>query len=548
MLASKNSKNSRTSKHKTSERNRWSAWVVAALVLVAVGWAAAWLVAQRGYTLYYGDADSHLNIARRILDSRTPGPEQIGTVWLPLPHLAMLPFVIRDPLWHSGVAGTIVGVSAFVFAGLMLFGAARTAFGTTAGAFAAMLLFALNPNVLYLQATPMTEPIVFASLCGVLYATLVFGKTQSWIALSAAGILSVTASLTRYEGWFVIPFVAVYIVIAGRERRWSACAVYCAIACIGPLAWLAHNAWYCGNALEFYNGPYSAKGQYERQVASGMARYAGDHDWGKAILYYRTAVEMCAGWGLVAVGIAGAFIAAVRRTWWPILFLMLPPVFYILGMYSSGNPIFVPTLWPNSYYNTRYGLAALPLLAFASAALASIVPARTRTLASAAIVLAAMLPWAWNREPITWKEGDVNFADKRVVAAEAVKFLKQAYRPGDGVLASCCDFITGILRETGIPLRESLHEGNGPGWDGALARPDLFLHEEWAIAISADPVSAAMLRTQRSSRPYRCVKIITFKNAPVIEIYRRASSPGINADSLYQSSRSEERFPPDVGD
>ena len=43
---------------------------------------------ERGYVLYYGDAEAHLNIARRIVDSRTPGPEQIGTVWLPLPHTA----------------------------------------------------------------------------------------------------------------------------------------------------------------------------------------------------------------------------------------------------------------------------------------------------------------------------------------------------------------------------------------------------------------------------------------------------------------------------
>ena len=43
--------------------------------------------------LYFGDAESHLNIARRIIDSRTPGYGQLGTVWLPLPHLLVLPFV-----------------------------------------------------------------------------------------------------------------------------------------------------------------------------------------------------------------------------------------------------------------------------------------------------------------------------------------------------------------------------------------------------------------------------------------------------------------------
>ena len=52
--------------------------------------------------LYYGDADAHLKIARRIVDSQTPGYEQIGTVWLPLLHLLMLPLVRVDACGATG--------------------------------------------------------------------------------------------------------------------------------------------------------------------------------------------------------------------------------------------------------------------------------------------------------------------------------------------------------------------------------------------------------------------------------------------------------------
>ena len=90
---------------------------------VAVYWTSA-----HGYTLYYGDAEAHLNIARRILDSRTPGPEQLGTVWLPLPHLLMLPFVMRDSWWRSGMAGAIPSAICFVLGGTLLFAAARRAY------------------------------------------------------------------------------------------------------------------------------------------------------------------------------------------------------------------------------------------------------------------------------------------------------------------------------------------------------------------------------------------------------------------------------------
>ena len=65
------------------------------MVLALAAWSAAavWFFYSRGWLLYYGDAEAHLNIARRIFDSQTPGYDQIGTAWLPLPHWLMLPFV-----------------------------------------------------------------------------------------------------------------------------------------------------------------------------------------------------------------------------------------------------------------------------------------------------------------------------------------------------------------------------------------------------------------------------------------------------------------------
>ena len=135
--------------------------LVAALLSIFGIAAAVWHHAQ-GFPLYYGDAEAHLNIARRILDSRTPGYDQIGTVWLPLPHVFMLPFVQSMDLWRTGMAGTIPSVACYVVAGTLLFGAARLAFGTFPAGLAAALLFGTNPNVLYLATTPMSEPVFLA--------------------------------------------------------------------------------------------------------------------------------------------------------------------------------------------------------------------------------------------------------------------------------------------------------------------------------------------------------------------------------------------------
>src|SRR5581483_1295968 len=117
------------------------------------------LCCAHGWTLYYGDAQAHLDNARRIVDSRTPGYYQIGTVWLPLPPLLMLPLVWNTCLWHTGLACAIPAACCFVLAGSFLYLSSRRVFQSEAAAWAATLAFALNPNLLYLQATPMTEPM-----------------------------------------------------------------------------------------------------------------------------------------------------------------------------------------------------------------------------------------------------------------------------------------------------------------------------------------------------------------------------------------------------
>src|SRR6266567_1983175 len=97
-------------------------------VLAAISAAAVWCFYSHGWLLYFGDAEAHLNTARRLFDNQTPGYDQIGTVWLPLPHVLLLPFVRVDAWWRSGIAAAIPSAACFVLGGTFLFGAARRLF------------------------------------------------------------------------------------------------------------------------------------------------------------------------------------------------------------------------------------------------------------------------------------------------------------------------------------------------------------------------------------------------------------------------------------
>lgn len=63
------------------------------LFSLLVGCLSAYYFYQKGLIIAYVDASSHLNIARRVVDSLTPGLAQFGGSWLPFLHLSILPFI-----------------------------------------------------------------------------------------------------------------------------------------------------------------------------------------------------------------------------------------------------------------------------------------------------------------------------------------------------------------------------------------------------------------------------------------------------------------------
>ncbi|MFN0167764.1 MAG: glycosyltransferase family 39 protein [Bryobacteraceae bacterium] len=503
--------------------------------------SAAWFFHRGGYTLSYGDALAHLNIARRLTDSRTPGFNQIGTVWLPLPHLVMAPFAARDDLWRSGLAGAIPCGLAFVLAAVFLGLSVKAITESRAAAVAAALLFAANPNVLYLQSIPMTEALFAACLATTLFFCCAFQRQPSLGYAAAAGVCATAGAMTRYEGWFLLPFAGIYFLIAGGKRRWLAASLFAAFALSGPLLWLFHNWWYFGDALEFYHGPYSPK------AIQGAARYPGQSDWRQAWVQYSAAVRWFAGRPLLWVAGVGAVLhlTAFRtwaRSWWPVVLLALPPVFYLWSLHSGATPIFVPDLWPNSYYNTRYAITAMPLVALAAALGIARLPLRAQRAAALLAVGAAMAPWLLHPSPeawIAWKESQVNSETRRRWTSAAAEFLRANYRPGGGVFTTFGD-VTGVFLEAGIPLRETLTWDNNPHWQAAVHRPDLFLWEEWAVALAGGPVQSCVLKAALNGPRYTLRKRILSKGAPAVEIYRRESAKGIREDPVYQGPRRDE--------
>src|SRR6202790_2088327 len=248
---------------------------------------------QRGDVLLYGDAVAHINIARRVFDSKTPGLLQLGTVWLPLPHLLMIPFLLSGEMWRRGVGGSIPSMVAYVFGVIGIFRLVRGVLSrevepdraASFAAWTAALVFAANPNLIYMQTTAMGESIYLALF---IWAVVYFSE---WMrgdarALTKCGLCLAEACLTRYDGWFLAAAIAATVVVltlfARREPghevslfRISRAGVakFVLITAASPVLWLTYNAVVYDNPLEFANGPYSAKAIERRTEKRETARH-----------------------------------------------------------------------------------------------------------------------------------------------------------------------------------------------------------------------------------------------------------------------------------
>ena len=161
-----------------------------------------------------------------------------------------------------------------------------------------------------------------------------------------------------------------------------------------------------------------------------------------------------------------------------------------------GVPIFVPTWWPFSHYNVRYGLQLLPAFA-AGMGVAVHLPVRIERWSSRLRLACVMGVFAlvmasyasiWRSAPVSLKEAQVNMrlaessrnSSSRLAAKIAAGFHLLMYL-GDHV---------GAVQQAGIPLKRVINEGNHRTWRQPVDPEGLWEHAVADPAQYADYVLA----------------------------------------------------------
>jgi hypothetical protein len=429
----------------------------AAAIVLVCGSVAAVYYSLAGLALSHYDARAHLVVARRVFDNLVPGWQQIGAVWLPLPHLLDMVPVQIDFFYRTGAFAIAISVASMALAAWSVTRLITRTTGAPIGGLTFAALFLANPNILYLQSTPMTEPLLFGTtmLAVVLVAEWVDAGART--PVHAPGLAVAAACMTRYEAWPIAGALFVLAALAMLRRGMTPRAILtaCLRLAVYPAAaillFVLNSRWTTGEWFVtggFFVAENKALGHLWaawREVRVGTYQLSG------AMLVWPAYVS--------AVLITWAFVRS--RASATLALLLAPVAAGALPWYAyvHGHPLRV-----------RY---SLPLV-FAACALCgagvSLLPRRARALA-AALLLAAVL---WHDAPIDLhapmvveaQRDNVNRAGRRAVT----DYLVQHYDGGIVMMSmgSLAHYMQD-LSAYGFDIKDFLHEGDGELWIYALA-------------------------------------------------------------------------------
>ena len=454
------------------------------LLAAILGTIAASVYWRAGLSLSHYDAKAHLVVARRIFDSLTPSWEQIGAVWLPLPHLLNAIPVQIDFFYQTGAFAIAISIVSFAITTACVSAIVRSLSGSRTGAVLAASLFALNPNVLYLQSTPMTEPLLFALTSLVVLQLVEWARSETPRARAVVGWTIVAACLTRYEAWPIVGSA----IVAAAYFKWRRGLP--AIAVIHEAARLT--VYPIATVIFFMGMSFASTGEWF--VTGGFYVPDPKLQWQAAEVYraIRQGSIDLAGTRFVTAATYAipilAIAALIRRNWSGLVLPIALMASIALPFYAfySGHPFRIRYEVPLILGGAACIGAAVSMLRFAAPLVA--LPLLI------AIVLQAS-PFDRNAPMIVEAQLD----RQNGIGRRAVTDCLQRSYDGTTIMASMGSLAHYMqeLSLAGFDLDDFIHEGSGPIWQRAYYyEPSLFAG--WVLVEEAAEGGDMLAQKQRS--------------------------------------------------
>lgn len=454
--------------------------------------ASIWLYSLDKYSLlYYGDSVSHIVAGRKFVDWNDTGLHQMGTVWLPLPHLLLVPFVLFDSLFTSGFAGVIVNLTCLAFGTILLYLLTKKhiAEGSDLLTVVAGVLFAFNPNILYLALTPMSElPFLLFFIASAFFFHRWLANIADRRAFYLCSFFAALATMCRYEGWIVPVFLTAVVVVLAIRRRISraernSVLLGLAVSLSGVMLWMGYNALRYGDPFEFSNA------QYYSAAAQAVTRPIRETVFLKPFnvlsIYYETAVRI---YGFVPVwasilGITFLFLKRNRRHILLFVFLALPPCFTLISLFLGIAEI-------SEWFNTRYLVLLSPFISISVVLTLQELAKRSERRATLVTGLAILLIFAFqwrtfSKEVVTYREAQYGFRWKQnPFAVKTGELLRSIYDEGTIAMMTGSAQEHRIMITSGIPLRQFDELIESSRWKKTYTEP--WFSNRWLV-MSKEP-------------------------------------------------------------
>ena len=496
------------------------AYAILTAILTSISVFCFLLFYDNGLGLAYNDARSHLDIGRRVVEGLKPGFAQLGSVWLPLPHLLMVPTIWNDFMWHSGLAGSLQSMLSFVGTGILVYYYLKKLGVSVYLRYFGVFLFAANINVLYMQSVAMTELLLLGTMTASAFEFLLWFQNAKLVNLIRMSFWVALSTLVRYDGWFLFGFIGAimiaYLFKKGSFKKLEGHFIfYSTLAGFGIFLWFLWNLVIFKDPLYFAFGPYSAHAQQLQLEDAGVLVTKGNILFSLRVYFYSLVYN--SGAFLVLLSFLGSLVLWFDRkvsmeTKLASLALIAPLIFNIIALYLGHSVLFVQGLSGDTWFNARYGLMMMPSISIFSGFLLY----RLQKLRYVFLLLILMSTFYsfTSRDAVTIDDARVGSSQKNV--SEVSGWLNSHTKDKKGFVLISAASHDAIIFSSGLPMKRFIHEGTGAYWDSAVLNPD-----RWArwIVMRTNDNNDLTFRSIKSTPGFkRYIKVDSYPFADIYEL------------------------------
>lgn len=498
-------------------KNKLNAIIIISTAIISIG--AFWFFFQNGQGLSYNDARSHLDIARRVVEGLKPGLAQLGSVWLPLPHVLMALTVWNDFFWHTGLSGAIISMTSYVLTVYLILKILEELRVSRTGKILASIIFATNVNILYLQSTAMTELLLIFTMTASIYFLIRYVNRNNLADAIISAFFAMLSTLVRYDGWFLVLVIMGILAVInlkrdGYKKTEGIMVLFGTLAFAGIAGWFLWNLLIFKDPLYFAFGPFSAHAQQEQLLESGVLVTKGNIYLSiKLYLYALFYNSYTFNVVLATIGV-GSFIFSSRISKaikLAALSLLSPIIFNFLALYLGHSVLFIQGISGNTWFNVRYGVMLMPAVAIFIAFLTD--SAKRFRYLIIALALATCALGLFNVDAVTIDDATIGASQKNVSAVS--DFLRKDAQKNRGFILISAASHDAIIFSSGLPMKRFIHEGTGQYWSESIKHPEKWAR--WIVLRTNDKndLTWKLLGNRKVLAKYELVA-----NFPFADIYR----------------------------